>query len=240
MRRRAPRVVWLPPDRFNRLGVSGGATTGLQNGLAVFNVDVPGGPGGSATGLIPLVQDFQPDITLLTTGTLADYAQSAYRLRRVVGKIFVTCTQLESQGLPPQVQVTAGLIVLRINPDDPTGQPLVVNQNVYSTQMLQNWTDPWIWRRTWIIGNLPQAGATPGSPFFPESNANYGGGVMDGPHVDAKTARIVGPEERLFLVVTGTVFSGDEQLVTSVRVVADLRVLASMRTSQGNRRNASR
>lgn len=64
---------------------------------------------------------------------------------------------------------------------------------------------------------------------------------MEGPHVDAKTARIVGPDQRLFLVVTNTIQGGSAAGgVSSCEVITDLRVLASMRSSQGNRRNASR
>lgn len=84
--------------------------------------------------------------------------------------------------------------------------------------------------------------STTGSPTTvgPESNMEMGS-VADGPHVDQKTARIVSSEERLFLTVSATVLTGSGgELVTSAFVNTDLRVLASMRTSSGNRGNASR
>lgn len=65
---------------------------------------------------------------------------------------------------------------------------------------------------------------------------------MDGPHVDVKCARIIGPEERLFLNVQSTILaaSTDPQITTITRVFADLRVLVTVKSSVGNRRNASR
>lgn len=240
MRRRRPRVVWLPPDRFNRWNVPAGtgAVSGTDNGIGEFFLDVVGGVGGaSATAVVPVVQDAQSEVTNIVSGSLADVEQSAYRLRRVVGKIFVSASQIAEVGLAPEIVVTAGLIVLRSR--EAAGQivPLADLGN-YDTQALHNWADPWIWRRTWILGNIPQETAQ-AVTFWPESNAEYGSAV-DGPHVDVKTARIVGPEERLYLVVTGTVNQGNEQLSNRVRCIFDLRVLASMRSSQGNRRNASR
>lgn len=120
---------------------------------------------------------------------------------------------------------------------------LLANPQNASPSTLANVQDPWVWRRSWDISNSNAAALTadPNSAALPPSNVNYGGGIMDGPHVDAKTARIVGPEERLFLDVAIEGINGDSQATPgAVVLLADLRVLASMRTNQGNRRNASR
>lgn len=186
-----------------------------------------------------MVQDAQPSIAELTFDSLADRASSAYRLRRVVGKIWCGIDQFDQEGVTSEVVVTAGLIVLRTHEVAGEIVPLNATTEEYSTQMLQNWSDPWIWRRSWLLGNIPNE--TVGAfAFFPEANATYGGGNQDAAHVDAKTARIVGTEERLFLVVTGSSVNGNPQVSITLRLLWDLRVLASMRTSQGNRRNASR
>lgn len=241
-KRRAPRVVWLPPDRFNGVGSTpgNGATSGLQTGIKRFLTTVPSGAGSAHTEVLPVVQDSAVlDISLLTSGSLADYEQSAYRLRRVVGKIFVGLNQGAAEGATTEVIVTAGLIVLKVHQVAANIVPLNATTEEYSTQMLQNWADPWIWRRTWVLGNIPQEAAN-GFPFFAETNSTAGS-ALDGPHVDAKTARIVGPEERLYLVVTMLSVNGDVQTAENqVNIIWDLRVLASMRSSQGNRRNASR
>lgn len=238
--RRRPKVVWLPPDRFNGVGQTpgSGATSGLQNGIKRALTTIPGGAGSSHTVLFPVVQDNQIDISMLTSGTLSDYEQSAYRLRRIVGKIHVGITQGAFEGLTTEVIVTAGLIVLRVHQVAAESVPLNATTEEYSTQMLQNWADPWIWRRTWVLGNIPQEAAN-AFPFYPETNATAGS-ALDGPHVDAKTARIIGPEERLFLVITGTSVNGDPQITSQMNIIWDLRALASMRSSSGNRRNASR
>lgn len=77
----------------------------------------------------------------------------------------------------------------------------------------------------------------------PHNNFALGNGSLyTGPHVDQKTARVVGPEERLFLDVTATVlFDGAGAATTTGFLIhSNLRVLGSMRTQLGNRRNASR
>jgi len=243
MRRKRPKVVWLPNDKFNRLGTSAGtaATSGLQSGIGAAVINVPPGIGSSHTEIFPLVQDNQIDSLMLISGTLADYAQSAYRLRRIVGKIFIDAAQEVAEGFPTSWLVTAGIIVLRTHQVAGLQVPLNAVTEEYSTTMLQNWSDPWIWRRTWHLGNIPRAIAQ-GRAAWAENNANGSGSALDGPHVDAKTARVIGPEERLFLVITSSSMDGDVQIgdVVAHRVQWDLRVLASMRSSQGNRRNASR
>jgi len=240
MRRRAPRVVWLPPDRFNGVGQSPGtaATSGLQNGVKRLLTTIPAGAGSSHTEIVALCQDEQTSLSQLAFGSLADYEQSAYRLRRIVGKIWVGIAQGNAEGTTTEVVVTAGIIVLRTHEVGGVLVPLNATTEEYSTQMLQNWSDPWIWRRSWILGNIP-AEVAEGFPLFAETNATASS-ALDGPHIDAKTARVIGPEERLFLVVTGTSVNGDPQTTIQLNVVWECRVLASMRSSQGNRRNASR
>lgn len=241
-KRRAPRVVWLPPDRFNGIGSTpgSGATVGTQTGVKRVLTTIPGGAGSAHTEVIPVVQDSVTETGLIVTGSLADYEQSAYRLRRIVGKIFVGLHQVAVEGASTEVVVTAGLIILRTH--DVLGQtvPLNATTEEYSTQMLMNWADPWIWRRTWVLGNIPQETAVGGFPFYSETNTSGSGSAVDGPHVDAKTARIVGPEERLYLVITGASVNGDPQVNQQLDIIFELRALATMRSSQGNRRNASR
>lgn len=242
MRRKRPRVVWLPPDKFNCIGTNPGvsATTGLQNGIKRFLTTTPSGAGSAHTDVVGVVQDETTDIALFAGGSLADYEQSAYRLRRVVGKIFCGVHQDATAGATTEVVATAGLIVLRTHQVAGVVVPLNATTEEYSTQMLANWGDPWIWRRTWILGNQLQELAVGNNfPLYADTNQATGS-ALDGPHVDAKTARIVGPEERLFLVLTQAAVNGDSQVSVQVDWMWDLRVLASMRSSQGNRRNASR
>jgi len=236
MRRRTkPRVVWLPPTNANSIPLSS-ATSGFQE----FFVGVASGTGPVA-GEIPLTIDSQDD-PLDPNTSLADIESTGYRLRRIVGKIWIDFVPSDESSII-SVICTAGLIVRRSDPA--TGQSFATQTGLVanlSPQHIGNFGDPWIWRRSWVLFNA-QAAVIAG---FEGPVRNYGpeaGSAVDGPHVDQKTARIVGPEERVFLTVGLSVLettAPQSAITEEVRVVTDLRLLASMRSSSGNRRNASR
>jgi len=239
MRRRKPRVVWLPPTNANSLGAN--ATSGYQ----IFVVDVTGTTGDFAVGEIPLTIDAEGQDPLAAgTVSLSDLNNSGYRLRRIVGKIFAFQRQQAEPGSPTDVAVTAGIIVRRVDPVTGVSLALQTNAEEVSPGEIRNYPDPWIWRRTWILSDPSSRDPVDNLPG--QQTANFGpegpcGGNADGPHVDQKTARIIGPEERLFLNVSSTILSGGGgQLLASTLVITDLRLLASMTVSSGNRRNASR
>lgn len=206
--------------------------------MGIFSVDAEAGFSVQGAGVISVVHDV-PAPVATELSSLADITQSSYRLRRIVGKIFVSLQQLDDPNVQSSVIVTAGLIVLRVGDD---ALPLDTNLNHYSPQRQDSASDPWIWRRTWMLSNTFRATSPAsffGGAFWPPTNADYGS-VADGPHVDQKTARIISAEERLFLVVGTTSFDGTSGFTLDLRVVTDLRVLASLRSNAGNRRNASR
>lgn len=247
MRRKKPRVVWLPQDRDNRLGVAPlSASTGTDNAFGISQNQVSGPIGATVTEVFPVVGDAPSNLGFAGSPveSLADVTQSAYRLRRIVGKIFAFTRQdlnLAVDTLPQSQIVTAGFIVLRVNPVD--GLPLQNAAN-YTAVSLDNNADPWIWRRSWVLTNVTAfdglASASGQLEFRGERSNILAGSALDGPHVDAKTARIISTEERLCLVITRMALGGDAQGLMSSTVIWDLRVLGSMRSSQGNRRNASR
>lgn len=248
MRRRKPRVVWLPNTEANGFG-----TTNTIYNTATFTITGSGGAGDlvsgdSAAAEFPVVTDGIQSDPLQPTSSLSDIENSGYRLRRIVGKIYV----FHSVALtaPRFTFVTAGLIIRRVDPV--TGGSLAAVASAVQPFPLihpgftTNQGDPWIWRRTWLLGNRP-----PGFNFDDPDNADaaparnfadaYPGGIAEGPHVDQKTARVVGPEERLFLDVGATVFTGSSAATSlTLGVAFELRALASMRIASGNRRNASR
>lgn len=245
MRRTKQRVVWLPQDLNNRLGTAPlPAANGTDNGLIIkiFTAPPLGDP--VLTEEIPILKDFSPTSGVSDpAATLADLENSGYRLRRIVGKLFFAMGQTSAFeiGDITTVCVTAGFIIRRVVQDGssmaslaggPTGTEL-------STVSLQNNQDPWIWRRSWLLSNKNAAVINTDNFAF-AFNGSYGS-VADGPHVDQKTARIVGPEERLFLSVSCSGVDGNAQTNPgAVVLIGDLRVLGSMRTSVGNRRNAQR
>lgn len=241
MRRRRPRVVWLPNARQNRYNVAGASVDPADNSAFSFALDVPT-DGTNITGIIGVVSDQPASLAFAGSLTsLSDLESSGYRLRRLVGKIFCSADQVPGTAQTPNwtnVLVTAGFIVLRTTQ---AGAPLS-NLGDYAVNALAGIGDPWIWRRTWLLGNnAARLAQNITTAFQPETNTNLGS-ALDGPHLDQKTARVIGPEERLFFVASAQaeLGFGNLNITNTVRLVGDVRVLASMRTSSGNRRNASR
>jgi len=201
--------------------------------------------------------------------SLADLTLSSWRLRRVVGKIFAAYNPDGSGNLDPNQTAypacafAAGLMVRATN------ELATASTNV-DLWNADDYDDPWLWRRSWILGQDSRFDieTTPGgvisarhgvpgtgtagpngldesSAFarFPNTTAHYGS-VQDGGHIDQKTNRVIGPEDRLFmhfatkgLPVQPQVGRGQE--VSHVVGMFDLRYLGHPMSST-NRRNASR
>lgn len=252
-KRRKSRVVWLPPDIGNRLGTAPSDVTNPEIGSSHIIAVLTGPPLGdpAVTSEFPIVLD-QGSASIggpqgfsdLKQTSLSDVAQSGYRLRRIVGKLFFGAAPSTARVLADvkNVIVTAAFIIRRV---DATGNSLAAAsggglQLSTNTATMNNIMDPWIWRRSWILSNTFDPSSTDAALFGQQNNITYGSAV-DGPHVDAKTARIVGPEERLFLDVTTQGIDGNAQSdPLAIVLVGDIRVLGTLRTNVGNRRNASR
>lgn len=250
MRRRSkPRVVWIPPTAENSVDAAGRSCWGVAT-LSGLDSQTPGF---TSTIEIPILLDGSASQPLAADSTLADIEGSGYRLRRIVGKLYVFCGQ--TNVLQSNLWgVTAGFIIRRVDNDGTSlangvGSPSDI---LISTADIDNSMDPWIWRRSWMLQDGPthlgdatpvtqdvlseQVHRGPGQNF-----GTYTGGNIEGPTVDQKTARIVGPEERLFLDVTATsMFGTGDVATTSIVCLYEFRALGSMRTNIGNRRNASR
>jgi len=222
--KRRPRVVWLPNETAFNLANKSASTIVQAVGPGAISLE--------GVNAIPLVfdQPFQG-----SAGTsLADIESSGYRLRRVVGKIYASVEQKEAAD-GGAVLCTAGIIVLRVDDAGVATNPSI------SPQGIQNVSDPWVWRRTWVLAN---GSSTNINTQFVDSSpfSNYEGGpsAVDGPHIDQKTARIVSTEERLHLVLSTTLLHTADAEASEVQWLWDLRVLGSLRSSSGNRRNAVR
>lgn len=261
-KRRRPRVVWLPVmgrDFFE--GTEGGNNYG--NGVGGSLTVVP--DGAIYTEFQPVTFDYSNPSSFeegVDFRSLHDLTSgNSYRLRRLVGKFHAGIVVDANQGnfsFLPTVDVAAGFI---INKTDPSGNPLVsssiggADQTVFGPLSEDGAEDPWIWRRRWLLSSLiPNAyftaanaeqaanifGSTNQQAVFPNTTAGYGS-VQDGPHIDQKTARVIGPQERLFFWVQARVTAPDGSMYTPTLLYnVDLRILASLRFQQGNKRNASR
>lgn len=233
-RKRRPSVAWLPHVAHDQSGTRSFWYDTQAVGFTAATI---------TTSIYSLVPDY-PAEAIRAAGTLpslADFEGSGYRLRRIVGKFFVGMSNAQpATGTSPiACMVSAGFIVLRV--EEQTGAPLVATANQYSPLDLDATRDPWIWRRNWILQNdfSGYSAAIQGDWQFPRSNCDYGS-VQDGPHIDAKTARRIGPEERLFFVVSNETLGSTSDDSGSIRYALDYRILASPIKVMGNRRNASR
>ena len=246
MRRRTkPKVVWLPQTNALSLDTAARSTWGLAS--VALN---PNGGQPASTVEVPLVIDGNPTTDpLATNASLSSVESSGYRLRRIVGKVYCFLAQTE-QASEDIYGITVGFIVRRVDPN--TGVSLAsATPTEVDVGDIDNTMDPWIWRRSWVLSNGPIFSVASVAPLTnidaaqiagkgPSTNfgTHYQSG-NDGPHVDQKTARIVGPEERLFMDCSGIpIISAGT--ACSLVVIYELRFLASMRTAIGNRRNASR
>lgn len=253
-RRRRPAVAWLPTQR-------------IQQGEAPNSVDAAGVQGTLViddTGFVgydafPLTFDtskdpawFDPDVDpLVAQPTLKDYvAGNEYRLRRIVGKAFLHASGDELDD-PPEfdalVDCAVGFIVCKTDDD---GSP---NTNFGEVNPLAaaSMNDPWIWRRRWVLNPYGTSRAVdPNSnnrdifwtAGYPNSTAGYGSAV-DGPHIDQKTARVISSQERLYCVIAARSLNQaevNETVASDLHYNVTVRLLASLRTNMGNRRNASR
>lgn len=241
MRRRSkPRVVWLPGTNENSVGTLN--RTIMQTAVRIVPVAADG-IDATANLEIPVVFDGVLSDPLNPSSSLSDIENSGYRLRRIVGKVWIFMAQSVAFGGTNILQCTAGFIIRRTDPETGGSLASAAGAANLSVTDIESCGDPWIWRRSWLLADDGTDGdpsdgvnANPHQNFGPA----YPGGIAEGPHVDQKTARIVGPEERLFLDFSfQSLVVGDARDAVAV-IATDLRVLASMRSSVGNRRNASR
>lgn len=264
-KRRKPRVQWLP----NTGSPVDGGLNAIDQSAAIMSLGTINFSAGNPTTVVevPLVLDNPSEADEVATGLAVrqtralDEEQSfGYRLRRIVGSLFIGVRAASSTAntVPSAVLVQAGLIVRRV---DTNGLSLAgASVGPINPGSLANNEDPWIWRRDWLLGpinKLLSAGTStllpvpdPTDPFnlwanvLPETN-HFTTGPNGTCTVDTKIARRLGKEERLFLDVGFTTLasiSAQTPLNQAIGhyIVFPYRVLATVTTSYGNRRNASR
>jgi len=249
-RRFKPKVLWLPvsgndvssvPEEEHWVNGPQGAFVVANTGEIVFDAtpctfdysDAPSTEQGS----------FNRSLQDLASG-------NNYRLRRIVGKIHagVRPTSSAASRIQP-VEVAAGFIV---NRTDDSGNLVIAStlEPQTATPLAQDSAqDPWIWRRKWMLSPYPPGYTSSTAanvidfatgPVWPQTTAGYGS-VADGPHIDQKTARVIANQERLFFWIAARQRNDDSGAAdVTLQYNLDIRILASLRSSQGNRRNASR
>jgi len=250
-RQRRP-VQWLPVPG-TQLDQNGQTALDVSQNPRPIEFILASAAGSPQTVAAPLVID-NPVAETVSGASMATYqkfalnqtSQYGYKLVRIVGDMFLASQGNNAQATAvPSVLVTAG-IILRLTDDD--GQPAAQPASQVAGS-IENDRDPWIWQRSWVLspaGARPAAGIDAALNAFPQTNIDYG--TKHHIAVDQKTARVVGPEARLFLNLTvwqiplnqtNTVGNTTDTTCT-VYCLFPYRVLGRVFASKGNRRNAVR
>lgn len=254
-RRRRTKYTWFP--------VIGTANTGNIDNVAGRQFALAIGPGSASNVIISeLLPDApQEGDDLANTNPIVVTLGNEYFIRRIVGKLFITHGGIRSANNDPSVPqsayVAAGIFIARANDSDAGGginspigsATLAERQENYSPFGEDTIREPWIWRRSWIldhsafpkpvqeavieVGSVGVVSTSALFQNFPVTTAGYGS-VMDGPHVDAKTARRVRQDERLWFVVAAIPFPVPTTTGASSNIVGyfDFRVLGALRKAK--------
>jgi len=242
-RRRRTRGTWFP--------TLGSGVGELDDNLAGLNFSVTLAANGSiTTGILPLTFDapFEGDRVTSGVDSLADIVGSEYILKRIVGKLFLHrfIGSPLLQDNQPGILVGCGFFVARANDqavgggeDTPIGSATEAERrDNYSPLEVDTIREPWIWRRTWVLGSalktltaaLAATSANQNQAAFPVSNVFYGS-VMDGPHIDSTVKRRVSQDDRLFFAVSACTYPPGEAATANelgMRGYLDYRIFGSL------------
>lgn len=249
-RRGRRRGTWFP-----NLGTSGPEDNLTDDSAGVWAEILTNTNGTSSVFITDLTFDQPVDEGADSAGTnprsLADFIGSEYILKRIVGKLFVGLDQSQEATSTGAVLVTAGFFIARADDDDTLVNPSPIGAGSPSEQLREygpdsvgNIREPWIWRRQWILGNTLRTftNSASGEKFFPPNNVTYAPGGMDGPHIDAKTIRRCGTDDRLWFVTqvrplgsnwADPFGSVDVVLALHVKVHLDYRLFGTLMKAKG-------
>lgn len=204
-----------------------------------------------ATQVLPVTYDVPQfnDATPTAAESLSELIGNEYIIKRLVGKLHIMHEPFIAEGnedINVPILVGAGFFVARAgDPAGPPGgadQPIGASVNLrdnYSPLDGDNIREPWMWRRTWVLGTpLTQAADAAATNFgaytFPPSTAGYGS-VLDGPHFDVKSQRRVRQEDRLwFGLSVAPFFPGTSVDGQVVRGYLDIRIFGQLRKAQAH------
>lgn len=247
-RRRRRTGQWFPV-----LGQETEAGEGSENDIAAQHFTMAVGGNTPSVTVLGLTWDFPTEEQIVLgqgLPSLADWQGSAWFLEKVVGHLFISHAG-EAVPETKALYVVAALIVLRVDESD--GSPLATGTafaNQYDPALMQNIRDPFIWRRSWILGqNLKSVNNNAGTVMddmtnaagWPSNNVAYASS-MDNHHIDTKSKRAIKDEERLFLALSARHYpwTVDATGLNSVLDCAfDYRIVGRL-IKATNKRNASR
>lgn len=233
MRRRRQRSTWFPVLGTDYDEEGGGALKSVYTLSQTVALDYE-----ANFNVTPLIPDYTEDpSTTASEQTLRDFVEGqTCIIDRCVGKITCNLGQIAGSGAG---FYTAGLVIccagIAVLPVDDSGTAITTGSGEEINPLnAENLDKPWLWRRTWLLHN--QNVANPGAPYYgPRSNTEYGGGVLDGPHIDTKgVKRAIQRNQRIFLIL-GNMDITPGSTVNENNVVfwsIDLRILGRMRKAK--------
>lgn len=178
-------------------------------------------------------------------------------MMRIVGKLFAERKNFAFSGSQddpdPAVLFGAGFFVARANDlsvgggsGTPIGSATIQERrDHYSPLDTDTVREPWIWRRTWILGlsgRAPRSSTAVGPDFptatiftahWPASTGLYGS-VMDGPHIDSKVKRRIGQDDRLWFAISATPYPLGQNTSGNLNVEGylDYRLFGALRKAR--------
>jgi len=191
-RRRRARYTWFP-----NIGFQGDNPQDDISGFP-FTIAVPTAAESlSLVQIFDLIPDFTQEEPTTTDNNLSDFIGNEYILKRIVGKCFAAVSESNAAGAV-DIIFGAGFFVARADeaaPQTPIGSSGTDGMLNYAPLGNHTIRHPWIWRRVWKLQN-------PASPIQQGVITTMSGGsLQDGPHIDAKSARRVRQDERLFFAI---------------------------------------
>jgi len=236
VRKRRTKYQWFTP-----IGVVGPAGAEGDTSAARDVLQIAGANGQTTISIIDWLPDFPgPEIIPGVQQTSMAMVQgNDYFIKRIVGKFFCSCEQSQADTIP-SVWVGAGFFVARSDDNDAVGLPIgastaALQVENYSPLRQENNNEPWLWRRTWLLGNNVGTTGLRGTDLYPRTTADYHS-VADGPHIDARTARRVHSDERLYFAVATRSYPLNDlthQAGLNMQWMLECRVLGAMRKTRG-------
>lgn len=233
--KRKRRYTWFPGLGQPRVGVSETKFVN-QNDFTLTPFDT----NTEVNAVLPIAADEgeDEDANEGASSFLNDSLGQDYFVERIVGTMFVACQQLppgEAGNAISSMTAVAGIFVGPKAPGAPT-QALGANDpNTYSPMLSMNADQPWMFRRTWVVGNLaiPVSASLFGN--FPPTNASGHG--LTSPDVDVRSVRRIHKNERLFLSLSILQTYPDQTLneggnAPQVRFSWDFRILGALRRAR--------
>lgn len=251
-RRRKARSTWFPVLGTTYSTDTGSWEPSWLRGRVTPNADAGVPPTGEDTAAIQVFAVL-PDQTQQISAhdadfTLRDYVEGQdWALDSIVGSVFVDVDAVETISDQPantwaNVLVTVGFFVA--NADETATNSPEAELPDLAPQAVDNIRSPWIWRRSWILGNPGMnqgtdptlSGPTQGG-LWPSSNATYTG--MNGCNIRTKTKRRIRRNQRLFCIMQATGYDPGRLQVANndfnqpgANVLLDIRVCGKMRKSK--------